>query len=141
MHEESASLSCNIDLYNPLDHSHASSTCSESSISSGYSLDEPINNPKICDSNVDLGYENNMFSMLGGNVDDFVSLGCFSRFNTSIDPYCICLGDLPLKITWITFFNLSYDFSMVIDKFNRILILFGVILIIASYLLFSELWA
>jgi len=31
----------------------------------------PIDNPMIFYANVDLGYENNMFNMLGGNVDVF----------------------------------------------------------------------
>ena len=37
------------------------------------SLDVPDNNPIICDDNVDFGYEDNIFSMLAGNVQDFVS--------------------------------------------------------------------
>ena len=39
------------------------------------------------------------------------------------------------------FFNPSYDFSKTFDKVKRILIIFGVILIIAFYLVFSELWS
>jgi len=47
----------------------------------------------ICDAN-DLGYEDN-FSMLGGNVDDFISLGYFSGYNASLDPYYMYLVDKP----------------------------------------------
>ena len=54
----------------------------------------------IYDANIDLGYDENMFNMLGGNLDDYVSLGCFSGYNASLDPYYMCLGDLPKKITW-----------------------------------------
>jgi len=106
-----------------------------------YDVAEPIDNSLICNANIDLGYEDKMFNMLGGNVDNFLSLGYFSGYNASIDPYCVCLEDLPRKIMWTTFFNHSYDFSMVFDKVKRILILFDVIFIIASYLLFSELWS
>jgi len=52
-----------------------------------------------------------MFSVLGGNVDDYVSLGYFRRYDPSIDPYSACLEDLPKEVMWITFFNPSYDFS------------------------------
>ena len=38
-------------------------------------------------------------------------------------------------------FNPSYDFSMGIEKVKRKRIVFGVIFIIVSYLLFSELWS
>ena len=48
---------------------------------------------------------------------------------------------LPRKITWTTFFNHFYDFSMGIDKVKRILNLFGVILVIPSYLVFSNFWS
>ena len=55
MHEVSASLGFgNIVLPNPLNHSHVSPICSQPCISLEYSLERPIDNPKICDSNVDL---------------------------------------------------------------------------------------
>ena len=95
----------------------------------------------IFDANVDLGYEANMFNVLGGNANNFVSLGCFSGFNTSLDLYYMLLEDLLMKITWTTFFKPSYDFSMAIDKVKRILIFLGVVFIIAFYLLFSKLWS
>jgi len=106
-----------------------------------YSLDVPIDNPKICDSNIGLGHEDNEFNVLGGNVDDYASLGYFRGYNPSIDPYYVCLDDLPRKIMWTTFFNPSYNFSKPIDKVKRILVVFGVIFVISSYLLFSELWS
>jgi len=65
------SVVCNNVLPNPLDHSYVSPMCSQPSISPEYSLDVPINNLKICDSNVDLGYEVKVFKMLDGNVDNF----------------------------------------------------------------------
>jgi len=52
----------------------------------------------ICDSSVDLGYEDNMFDMLGGNVDNFLSLGYLSGCDASFDLYCIYLVDRPRKI-------------------------------------------
>jgi len=88
-----------------------------------------------------LGYEDNPFSLLGRNVVDCVSVGYFRGYDPSIDPYYTCLGDLPKKIMWTTFFNPSDDFSKAFDKVKRILNLFGVILVIASYLVFSKLWS
>ena len=80
-----------------------------------------------------------MFNMFSGNANCFLSLGCFSGYNASLDPYCMCREDLPKKIIWTAFFNPSYDFSMVIDKIKRIPILFGVVFIIAYCFLFFEL--
>ena len=67
-----------------------------------------------------------------------MSLGYFGRYDPSINPYYVCLEDLSRKITWTTFFNHSYDFSMGFDKVKRILV-FGVILVISYYLLFFKL--
>jgi len=97
-------------LPNPLNHSHVPPVCSLPSQFPGYYPDEPINNFLICDANNNLGYDDNMFSMLGGNVDNYVSLGYLRGYDPSIDPYCVCLGDLPKKITWTTFFNRFYFF-------------------------------
>jgi len=92
IHEESPSRGFDDCVFlNPLDHTHVSPMCSLPSPSPEYDIVELIDNSTICNANNDLGYEDNMFSMLGGNFDDFVSLGCSSRFNASIDPYCICL--------------------------------------------------
>ena len=66
----------------------------------------------ICDANVHLGYEDNMFDVLGGKLDNFVSLGYLRGYDSSIDPYSVSLEDLSRKITWTTFFNPFYDFSM-----------------------------
>jgi len=90
---------------------------------------------------VELGYDDNMFNMLGGNVDSFLSLGYFCGYDASLDPYCIFLEDLPRKIIWSTFFNPSYDFSKAFDKVKRTLVVFGMILDITSYLLFPKLWS
>jgi len=60
--------------------------------------------------NVDLGYEDNMFNMLGRRVDNFISLGYLRGYGPCIDSYCI--EDLPIKIMWNTFFDFSFDFSM-----------------------------
>jgi len=70
-----------------------------------------------------------------------VSLGYLRGYDPSIDPYCVSLEDLPRKITWTTFFNPSYDFSMIFDKVKRMLNVFGTILVITAYLLFSKLWS
>ena len=39
------------------------------------------------------------------------------------------------------FFNASYDFSKAFAKVKRILVIFGMILVIAFYLVFSRLWS
>ena len=106
-----------------------------------YFIDRPIENLTIFDTNVDFGYENNVFDILGGNTDNYVSQGYLRGHDPSIDPHCVCLHELPKKITWTTFFNPSYDFSKAIDKVKRILVVFGVIFVISSYLLFSDLWS
>ena len=49
--------------------------------------------------------------------------------------------DLHSKAMWTILFNLSYDLSKAFDEVKRILIIFGVILIIASYLVVSKLWS
>jgi len=142
MHKESPSLGFDNNVIpNPLDHSHVFPMCSSPSLSPKYYIDVPIDNPKICYCNVDLGYENNVINVLGGNVHDYVSLGYLRGYDPSIDPYCVCLGDLLSKIICTTFFNPSYNFSKAFDKVKRILVVFSVILVIASYLLFSELWS
>jgi len=53
MHKDFPSLGCNNVLPNPLDHTHVFPACSQPPISPEYSLDAPIDNPKICDPNVD----------------------------------------------------------------------------------------
>jgi len=78
IHEDSPSLGYDYVIPNPLDHSHVSTTCSQPSSSPEFDLDVPIDSYEICDSNIDLGNEDEMFNMLGGNVANFLSLGYFS---------------------------------------------------------------
>ena len=67
MHKESPSLSFDDNVIpNPLDHFYVSPMCSQPSPSPESDIVEPIDNPKICDSNVDLGYEDNEFNVLDG---------------------------------------------------------------------------
>jgi len=140
VHKESPNLDFHdIVLPNPLYHYNVSLTCSQPFISLEYSLNVPVDNPKICDSNVDLGHKDNEFNLLGGNVDDYLPRGYLRGYDPSIDPYYVCLEDLPRKIIWSTFFNPSYDFSKAIDKVKRILVVFGVIFVISSYHVFLEL--
>jgi len=66
MHEESPSLGFDDCVFpNCLDHSHVSHMYLQPSPSPKYDIVEPVDNPKICDSNVDLGHEENEFNMLG----------------------------------------------------------------------------
>jgi len=50
--------------------------------------------------------------VLGGNVDDYLSLGYFSGYNASLDPYCIFLVDKPRKIVWNSFFAFFFYSSI-----------------------------
>jgi len=133
VHEEPFSLNFNYAFPNPLDHTHVFPMSSQPSISSEYSLDVPIGNPKICDSIVDLGYEGKMFNMLGGNVVNFLSLGYFCGYDASFDPYCMYLMDKPRKIMWNTFFAFSFNFSMALTLLKRALAFFVVIIFMFSY--------
>jgi len=82
-----------------------------------------------------------MFSMLGANLDNFVSLGSVRGYDPFTYPYYVCLEDLPKKVMWTMLFNPSHDFSKAIDMVKRTLNVFGGVFIIASYLLFSKLWS
>jgi len=136
MHENFPSLGFNIILPNPLNHSYVFPMCSQSSSSPRYYIYMPIDNPMIFDANVVLGCEGNMFDMLGGNVDEYVFLGYLRVYDPSIDPYYVFLGDLPRKVIFTIFFNSFYDFCMGFNEVKRILIIFGVILVLHLMLYF-----
>ena len=74
-----------------------------------------------------------MLNALGGNVDIFMSLGNFSGYDASLDPYCIHLVDKPRKIMLNTFFDFSFDFSMALSLIKRSVIFFALILCTLSY--------
>ena len=92
----------------------------------------PIDNFEICDSNVDVGYADNIFHMLGGNVETFESLGNFSGYNAALDSYYIKLVDKPRKILWNAFFVFSFDFSTAFSLMKRALTFFVLILCMLS---------
>ena len=54
---------------------------------------------------MDVGNEDHMLNLLGGNVENLESLGYFRGYDAALDPYCIDLVDLPRKIMWNTFLN------------------------------------
>jgi len=89
----------------------------------------------ICETNANLGCGDNMFYMLGRNLDDFMPRYIRSH-DPSIHPCSLYLENLPRKVMWATFFTFSYEFSEALDKIKRILIVFRVIFVIASYLVF-----
>jgi len=100
MNEESPGLDFdNNVLFNLLDHFHVLPIYLQPSPYPEYCIDVPINNHMICDAIVDLGYEDKMFNMFGGNVDKFMSLGYFSGYNASLDPYFMYLVDVPSGCT------------------------------------------
>jgi len=79
------------------------------SFSHEHSFDVPNGISKLCDFNVDLGDEDNMLNMLGGDVENFGSVGYFSGYDVALGPYCIYLVDKPRQILWNTFFVFSFD--------------------------------
>jgi len=93
----------------------------------------PIDNPMICDANVDLDYEDNMFNMLCGRVDNSMFLGFFSGYSASLDTYFMYLVDTPRTIMWNTFFDFSFDFSMAFGLLKRALTSFVMLIFILSY--------
>ena len=107
VHEGSSSLSYENVLPNSLEHAYVSIVSSPPSSSSPeYAFDVPIDNSEICESNVDMGHEEYMFNVLGGNVYSLESLGYFRGYDAALDPYCINLVDAPRKILWNNFFSL-----------------------------------
>ena len=60
-------------------------------------IDVPVDNPNICDANIDLAYEDNMFNTPVGNIDNFMSLGYLGEYSASLDTYCMYLVDTPRK--------------------------------------------
>jgi len=110
---------------------------SQPSFSSDHSFDVPNDISKLCDSNIDMGNEDNVLNMLGGNVDTFMSLGNFSGYDAALDPHCINLVDKPRKIMWNTFFDFSFDFSLVFTLLKRALTLFSVFIFVLSH---SQVW-
>jgi len=87
---------------------------SQPSFSPEHSFDMPNDISKLCDSNVDMGNEDNVLNTLGGNVETFESPSYLCGYDAAIDTYCINLVDKPRKILWHTFFAFyafSFDFS------------------------------
>jgi len=64
----------------------------------------------------------------------YKSLRDISESQPSFDPLCAYLEDLPRKVTWSTFFDHAFDFSMTFDKFKMALTLFVTSLLVFSYL-------
>ena len=71
VHEGLPSLAYENVIPSFLEHSHVSTLCSPHSLSSPeLNLDVPNDISTIYDFNVDMGHDNNMFNMLGGNVEN-----------------------------------------------------------------------
>ena len=137
MHGGSSSFTYDNVFPNSLEPAHVSTFSSPpSSSSSELAFDVPNDVSEITDSNVDLGHESHMLNLLGGNNENFESLGYFRGYDAALDPYCIDLVDLPRKIMWHTFFNFSFDFSMAFTV--RGLILFFVLICRFSHSLAGE---
>jgi len=91
----------------------------------------PNDNFELSDANVRLGNEDRVLNLLGGNNENFESLGFLCRYDAALDPYCIDLVDLPRKIMWSTFLTFSFDFSVAFTL--RGLILFFVLIFMFSH--------
>jgi len=116
-----------------LEHSHVSPMYSQPLFFPKLDFDVRIDNFEICDSNVDMGNKDNVLNILSGNVYTFMSLGNFSGYDATLDPYYIYLVDKPGKIMWNTFFDFSFDFSMAFSLIKRALTFFALILCMLSY--------
>ena len=89
-HEGFPSLFCDDAIPISLERFHVSPMLSQPSSSSPeLAFDVPIDNSEICESNVDVGNEDNMFNVLGGNVYSLESLGYFRGYDAALDPYCL----------------------------------------------------
>jgi len=71
-----------------------------------------------------------MFTVLDRNVANFLSLGYFSGYNVSLDPYCLYLVDKPYEIMWNTFSDFCFDFSIAFALLMRALIFLTILIII-----------
>ena len=99
VHEGSPSLGSDLIVPNPLDHFHVSNMRSQPSSSSiELDFDVPIDNFEICDFNVDMGYVDNVFNVLGGNLENYESLGYLCGYDAALGLYSIYLEDKPRKI-------------------------------------------
>jgi len=96
-------------------------------------FDVPKDISNLCDFNVDVGHESNLFNVLGGNNDNFESLGNLSGYDAALDPYCTYLMDKPRKIMWHTLFDFSFNFSMAFTLIKRALIFFVMLFPVLSY--------
>jgi len=97
-----------------------------SSSSPKYTYDVCNDIYEISDSNANLGNEDHVLNLLGGNNENVESLGFLCGYDATLDPYYIDLVDLPSKITWNTFVTFPFDFSMAFTL--RGLILFFVLI-------------
>jgi len=133
VHEGSLSVGCDDVSPNLLDHSYVAPVCLQPSFSSDYSFDMPNDIFKLCDSNMDLGCDDNMLNVLGGNDKNFEPLGYFSGYDASLDPHYINLVDKPRKILSNILFAFSFDFSIAFALIKRELTLFALIFCMLSY--------
>ena len=87
----------------------------------------------IFDANADLGYEVSMFNMLGGNDNNFVSLGYFSKYNASFNLYYMYIVAEPSKIMWNTLLDFCLNFPMPFGFLKRALTFFSLIILMLSH--------
>ena len=69
---------------NPLYDSFVFLICSKPLFFHEYYFDEPIDNPMLYDSNVDLGYQDDMFDVLHRNANHILSLGYYNGHDASL---------------------------------------------------------
>ena len=90
------------------------------------------------DVNADLDLMENLSDMPNRKVIDDIRFLCtFESYNPSFDPLVVYLVNLPRKIMRITFFDESFDFSKVYDKFMRVLTIVDVLLVFSYILSFG----
>jgi len=74
-----------------------------------------------------------MFDILGGDVDNCMSPGYFSGYDALFNPYCMYLVDKPKEIMWNVFIDFFKKFSMIFALSMRVLTFLVVIIFMLSY--------
>ena len=67
----------------------------------------------ICTESLDLApVSSPLLSTTPSHLHAHNYLGDIRRYDPFFDPYCAYLEDMPRKISWTTFFNYYFNFSM-----------------------------
>ena len=90
-----------------------------------YCIDAPIGNNMIFEATMDSGYEDNVFDLLGGNVDDYAFLGYLRGYSPFINPHSVDLANLPRRVIWTAFSNPSDTCHICIGFYKCLRVILG----------------